>query len=93
MNDSTEHAGARAVDDRCLAKDWQPAARLLFLVRAVGELWEVSIGDSSDAIRYRAKEEAIEAAERAAQRHWRRRHESTGVRVDDELIAHACFGN
>jgi hypothetical protein len=91
MNDDTSYSAVRLVDHPAAGDD-VASARLLFLVRAVGELWEVSIGGSPDSIQYRFEDEALGAARRAALRHWRRRHESTGVQVDGELLAGACWG-
>ena len=58
--------------------------RLLFTVRANGEQWEVTFGDSGETTVFEFQPEALQAARAAARKHWAANSQPSGVALESD---------
>jgi hypothetical protein len=58
--------------------------RLLFTVRAAGEQWEVTFGDSGETRQFELQPDALQAARVAARKHWAANTQPSGVALETE---------
>jgi hypothetical protein len=71
--------------------------RVYYVVRPVGDRWELSFADGSEpGVLFLTASAALITADELARRHWERRHEPSGVRVEPGVGAPrfgARYGN
>jgi hypothetical protein len=56
--------------------------RLLFTVRAAGEQWEVTFGNTGETTLFELQPDALQAARAAARKHWSTNTQPSGVALE-----------
>jgi hypothetical protein len=76
-------SGAGAAPEVMLAARTVDAARVTFVVRPHGEVWEIALGSDGACFIYETRTEALLRAKHVARRFWEDPHEMTRVRTED----------